>query len=468
MDRRNQVDHVHERLHALKSIAAQHCASLDLGDIAALSAALEQLELAQIEMRQRNEELVAAHDALEHERTRYRDLFDLAPDAYLITDAQGLVSEANCAARQLLKVERKLLIGKPLQTFVPPEERDSFRATVLEAQRLHGMVHRRIHLLPDSSGPVIDVDATVVAVVDHGDQPAGLRWSLRDITTQVRDEERLRDLNAELERHVADRTAALEAANHAQQHLLQRARAARDAAEEANRSRDEFLATISHELRTPLNVVLGWTFRMRSHTLDTDQSEKAVEIIDRNARQQLHLVEELLDSARIATGRFELLLDVHELGPLLRTAVDALEATAAAKSIAIRNEIGAGIYVRADPVRIRQIAWNLLSNALKFTPERGAVAVSLSASDGHAVVSVRDSGDGIPSTALGRIFEPFWQVDRSTHRSRSGLGLGLAIVKHLVELHGGEVDATSDGTGRGTTFTVRLPLVAASQVAAGA
>jgi PAS domain S-box-containing protein len=467
MDRRNQVVSLQERLHALKSLTSRPGASLDLSDIDALSATLEQLQLAEIEMRHQNAELVGARAALEHERTRYRDLFDMAPDAYLITDAHGLVSEANRAAGQLLKVEPKFLIGKPLQVFIPTDERNSFRAKVVEARRLHAMLHWRLRLLP-RAGPLIDVDATVAAVVDQRNQPTGLRWSLRDITSQVRDEERLRDINAELERRVADRTAALEAANHTQRHLLQRARAARDAAEEANRSKDEFLATISHELRTPLNVVLGWTFRMRSHTLDTDQSEKAVEIIDRNARQQLHLVEELLDSARIATGRFELALDTHELGPLLRSAVEALEATAAAKSIAIRCDIREGIYVRADPVRIRQIAWNLLSNALKFTPERGSVYVSLAASDGHAVVTMRDSGDGIPATALSSIFEPFWQVDRSTLRSRSGLGLGLAIVKHLVELHGGEVDATSDGAGRGATLTVRLPMVAASHMTAGA
>jgi PAS domain S-box-containing protein len=420
--------------------------------------------LGEIEMRHQNAELVAARDALEDERRRYRDLFEMAPDAYLITNEHGLVSEANCAASQLLKVERRFLIGKPLQVFIPPDQRNSFRAKVVEAQRVPALVQWRIRLVP-RAGPVIDVAAAVAAVVDQRNQPTGLRWSLRDITGQVRDEERLRDLNAELERRVADRTAALEAAAHTRDQLLKRARAARDAAEEANRSKDEFLATISHELRTPLNVVLGWTFLMRSHTLDIDQSEKAVEIIDRNARQQQHLVEDLLDSARIATGRVELALETHELGPLLRAAVDALEATAAAKSITMRCEIGEGIYVRADPVRIRQIAWNLLSNALKFTPEQGSVGVSLATSDGQAVVTVRDSGDGIPSTALGRVFEPFWQIDQSTHRSGSGLGLGLAIVKHLVELHGGEVDATSDGPGRGATLTVRLPTVAASHAA---
>jgi signal transduction histidine kinase len=365
----------------------------------------------------------------------------------------------------LLNVERRFLIGKPLQVFIPPVERTSFRAQVRQAHNTQSPIEWRMRIVPRDGEPV-DVAVAVASIPERPHEAAGLRWSLRDITGQVRDEERLRDVNAELERRVADRTAALETANLAKDELLSRARAARDAAEEANRCKDEFLATISHELRTPLNVVLGWTFRMRSHTLDGDQAEKAIEVIDRNARQQLHLVEELLDSARIATGRFELELETEELGPLLRTAVEALEATAAAKSIALRCDIGKGIYVRADPVRIRQIAWNLLSNALKFTPERGSVAVSLAAADGHAVVAVRDSGDGIPPSAIGRIFEPFWQIDRSTHGSRSGLGLGLAIVKHLVELHGGEVDAASVGPGQGATFTVRLPIAAAPHVPA--
>jgi PAS domain S-box-containing protein len=456
MDPANQVDRLQERLHALRSLTGQGSATVSLCDLEALAAALEQVQLAEIEMRHQNTELAAARTALEAERSRYRDLFEMAPDAYLITNEHGLVTEANRAAGMLLKVERKFLIGKPLQVFIPPSERGRFRARVIEAHDEDAPLEWRMQVTPRDGGAIV-VAATVARLSDRR-SPGGLRWALRDITSQARDEERLRDINAELERRVVERTAALEAANRAKDELLVRERAARDAAEEANRSKDEFLATISHELRTPLNVVLGWTYRMRSHTLDREQSEKAVEIIDRNARQQLHLVEELLDSARIATGRFELELQLEELGPLLQTAIDSLEATAATRNITLTSALDAGVYVRVDAGRIRQIAWNLLSNALKFTPEGGRVHISLTTADQHAVLGVTDTGIGISAPGLCLVFEPFWQADPSTRRARSGLGLGLAIVKHLVELHGGDVSATSNGQGEGATFTVRLPL----------
>lgn len=459
MDPAKRVDRIQERLEALKALTAQAGTALDPRELEELSTALEQLQLAEIEMRHQNAELAASRDALELERSLYHDLFELAPDAYLITNQHGLVSEANRAAVQLLKVERRFLIGKPLQVFIPPAERPGFRARVREAQQRQTPIEWRMRVMPRDRSPV-DVAAAVASVTDQQRAPAGLRWSLRDISSQVRDEERLRDLNAELERRVADRTAALEAANRAKDDLLARERTARDAAEEANRSKDEFLATISHELRTPLNVVLGWTYRIRSHTLDAAQAERAIEVIDRNARQQLHLVEELLDSARIATGRFELELETEELGPLLQVAVDSLEATAAARTIALATALDPGIYVRVDAGRIRQIIWNLLSNALKFTPERGSVLLSLTAVDDHAVIRVNDSGVGLAPSALRKVFEPFWQAEQSTRRARGGLGLGLAIVKHLVELHGGTVSAASDGRDAGATFTVHLPLAA--------
>jgi PAS domain S-box-containing protein len=458
-DRITQVDRLQERVNALKTLTAQTGSPPDPRDLDELSAALEQLQLSEIAVRHQNGELAAACDALEIERSRYRELFELAPDPYLITNQQGHVSDANRAAGEMLKVERRLLIGKPLQVFVPPAERSDFCAKMRQAQDGQAPIEWRMRVMT-RTGALVDVAAAVGSVLDRQGAVVGLRWSLRDITSQVRAEDRLLDRNAELERRVADRTAALEAATRAKDELLVRERAARDAAEDANRSKDEFLATISHELRTPLNVVLGWTYRIMARTLDAQQSERAVEIIDRNARQQLHLVEELLDSARIATGRVELELDTHELGPLLEAGIEAHDATAAARSITITSAIAVGVYVRADPVRLRQIAWNLLSNALKFTAEGGTVHLSLRTEHDHAIVDVSDSGIGISPLALSHVFEPFWQAELSTRRARSGLGLGLAIVKHLVELHGGTINAASGGSGQGATFKVRLPLVA--------
>jgi signal transduction histidine kinase len=244
---------------------------------------------------------------------------------------------------------------------------------------------------------------------------------------------------------------------------LERARC-RDLLTAAERTKDEFLTIISHELRTPLNVVLGWTFRLRSHDLDADQSEKAVDCIDRNARRELRLVEELLDSARSVTGRFALALDTHELGPLLQDAIETLSATAATKTIAITSDIAANVYVRADRDRIHQIACNLLSNAVKFTPRTGQVRVTLADDRADAIFAVADTGIGIQPPALTHLFEPFWQAEGLKRRARSGLGLGLPLVKYLVELHGGRIEAASPGPALGSTFTVRLPLAAASPV----
>ena len=457
MGKGDKVEQLHERLDALRSLVPEAGNALDSDDIDELSAALKQLQLAEVDLRHQNVELAEARDQLEAERVRYRDLFELAPDAYLITDTQGVISEANHASIAMLRMERKFLLGKPLQVFIPTEERQAFRTKVLHAT-IDEPIEWRLRILP-REGDAINVSAAVAPIAEPRGHWLGLRWSLRDITSIVRDEERLRDLNVELERRVSARTADLEAANEAKDHLLRRERAARDAAEEANRSKDEFLATISHELRTPLNVVLGWTFRLRAHTLDADHVDKAIEIIDRNARQQLHLVEELLDSARIATGRFALELEPCEFGPMVRSTVEAIEGTAAAKGIRMTCDIQDGIYVRADALRIRQIAWNLLTNALKFTPESGSVHVSLGAERSYAVFSVSDSGVGIATQALPHVFEAFWQAEQSTRRARGGLGLGLAIVRHLVELHGGDVEAASQGQAHGATFTVRLPLL---------
>ena len=410
------VQQLQESLDGLKSLVPQPGNPLNQENIEELSAACEQLQLLQGELRDQNVELAAARDQLEVDRSRYRDLFELAPDAYLITDAQGVICEANRASSAMLRMEPKFLIGKPLHVFVPADQRQTFCSRVLDAN-IDQQMEWRLQIQP-RDGEAIDVAAAVAPIGESQGQSLGLRWSLRDITSIVR-----------------------------------------DVAEEANRSKDEFLATISHELRTPLNVVLGWTFRLRAHSLEGDHVDRAIEIIDRNARRQLHLVEELLDSARIATGRFELELEPCEFGPVVRSAVEAIEGTAAAKGIRITCDIRDGIHVRANSVRIRQIAWSLLSNALKFTSENGSIHVSLLCERSCAVFSVADSGVGIAAQALPHVFEPFWQAERSTRRVRGGLGLGLSIVRHLVELHGGEVEAASQGERHGATFTVRLPLL---------
>ena len=209
-----------------------------------------------------------------------------------------------------------------------------------------------------------------------------------ELTTALR---RLHEVEAELEANRAELDAARQAVELEQQRC-------REQLADADRARVQFLTTMSHELRTPLNVVLGWTFRLRANKLEADQSARAVASIDRNARRELRLVEDLLDSARIACGQLPLHVETYELAPLLQPAVDALAETASTKSIALTCDFSRHVYVRADPERIHQIAWNLLSNAVKFTPKAGTVRVTLSAERPDAVFAVADTGIGIQPT----------------------------------------------------------------------
>jgi PAS domain S-box-containing protein len=225
---------------------------------------------------------------------------------------------------------------------------------------------------------------------------------------------------------------------------------------EANRVKDEFLSTLSHELRTPLNAVLGWSHLLLGGALDGDTRHRALEAIDRNARAQLRLVNDVLDVARIASGKLRLEPKDVDVGDCLHAALDAVRPAADAKQIAVVSSMAPGLVVPADADRLQQVFWNLLSNAVKFTPPGGRVEVALRQNGDHAEVTVRDTGIGIAPEFLPHVFQRFRQADGSTTRPHSGLGLGLAIVRHLVELHGGEVKGESGGLGHGATFTVLL------------
>jgi signal transduction histidine kinase len=241
--------------------------------------------------------------------------------------------------------------------------------------------------------------------------------------------------------------------------LLEREHAALTEAELANRTKDEFLATVSHELRTPLNAIVGWVGMLRAGQLDDDTAIKAIEIIDRNAKLQTKLIEDILDVARIASGK--LLLDLHpvELPQVIQAAVDSMRPSADAKRIRLQVSLEpkAG-RVSGDPSRLEQIIWNLLSNAVKFTEPEGEIDISLQGTESHVEIVVSDNGKGIPAEFLPHVFDRFRQADGSTTR-QGGLGLGLAIVWHLVELHGGTIEASSAGEGKGATFKVRFPCV---------
>jgi signal transduction histidine kinase/CheY-like chemotaxis protein len=257
---------------------------------------------------------------------------------------------------------------------------------------------------------------------------------------------------------VLDVTARKEAEEERAASLI-RERDARQHAEEADRLKDEFLATLSHELRTPLTSILGWASMIRNGEVEGAAVTRAIETIERNARSQARLIDDLLDVSRIITGNLRLDLHPLNLAPIVEAAIDALRPTADVKGIQLRVEtLSADCLVKGDPNRLRQVIWNLLSNAIKFTQRGGVVAVALKCSGGSVRLSVADTGEGISAEFLPYVFDRFRQAEGSISRKQGGLGLGLAVVRHLVELHGGSIHAESAGLGHGSLFTVDLPL----------
>jgi signal transduction histidine kinase/DNA-binding response OmpR family regulator len=245
--------------------------------------------------------------------------------------------------------------------------------------------------------------------------------------------------------------------------LLVREQAAREEAEQANRTKDEFLATLSHELRTPLTAILGWSHLVRTGSLDKSQLNRAVETIERNARSQSQLIDDLLDVSRIITGKLQIEPVKLDLCTVVESAIEAVRPSFEAKNIRFSTSmVSKGCLVAGDANRLQQIFWNLFSNAIKFTPEGGSVRVEVKEKKQELVVAVTDSGSGITAEFLPYIFDRFRQADGSTTRMHGGLGLGLSIVKHLVQLHGGTVKVKSDGKDKGSTFMVMLPLVSSA------
>ena len=279
--------------------------------------------------------------------------------------------------------------------------------------------------------------------------------------------------NQDLESRVAERTAELTRSNerlqaeieerlraeNEREELLVRERQLRGQAEELSRLKDEFLATMSHELRTPLNAIFGWITLLRTRRLDEATQARALETIERNARAQKRLIEDLLDVARVVTGKVALELGDVEPLRVVESAIATMQPAAHTKEVRIVPSLDEGTPpVRGDFARLQQVVCNLLSNAIKFTPAGGRVDVELTRLDGEVQISIADTGQGIKPEFLPHVFERFRQEDGSISRRHGGLGLGLAIVRHLIELHAGRVEAQSDGEGNGARFTVYLPV----------
>jgi signal transduction histidine kinase/CheY-like chemotaxis protein len=256
----------------------------------------------------------------------------------------------------------------------------------------------------------------------------------------------------------------LEAEIAERERLLQREQLARAEAESANRLKDEFLATVSHELRTPLTAILGWTHMLRGGILDEATLARAVATIERNAKAQAQLVEDLLDVSRVITGKLRLNTGPVDMAAVINAAIDSVQLAAESKDIQLEVRLDPSArHISGDSGRLQQVVWNLLSNAIKFTPTSGRVDVQLKRAGSDLQIRVSDTGEGIHPDFLPFIFDRFRQGDGTSTRKHGGLGLGLAIVRHLVELHGGTVRAESAGPGHGATFIVRLPLASSQE-----
>ncbi|MEA2562455.1 MAG: hypothetical protein QOH06_3959 [Acidobacteriota bacterium] len=292
--------------------------------------------------------------------------------------------------------------------------------------------------------------------VHNAVEKVALRRKVDERTAELaRANDALQTMYGEQEELVRQRTAELSGA-------IVREQEARKQAEEANRIKDEFLATLSHELRTPLNAILGWAQVLRTGKVDESTTARALEAVERNARAQAQLISDLLDVSRIITGKLRLELTPVELPRIIDAALDSVRPAADAKGIRIRVTLdrsmgGIGPLV-GDPDRLQQVIWNLLSNAIKFTPQGGSVEVRLGQKDGQAEIAVQDTGSGVRPDFVPYVFDRFRQAESSTTRQYGGLGLGLSIVRHMVELHGGTVRVESAGEGQGSTFTVCLPI----------
>jgi signal transduction histidine kinase len=276
-----------------------------------------------------------------------------------------------------------------------------------------------------------------------------------EIVERRRAEEELLAVKDKLEIQLAER-----------EQLLSRAQSARFDAENANRLKDEFLATISHELRTPLNAILGWSRLLLADRLDEATKMQAIATINRNVNSQMQLVEDILDVSRIITGNLRLDISPFDIASVINAAIDSVLPAADSKNIRLEIILDPAVrHISGDADRLQQIIWNLLSNAVKFTPSGGLVSVRLKrAEDSGVEIGINDTGQGIKPDFLPFIFDRFRQADGSSTRRHGGLGLGLAIVRHLVELHGGTIRAESPGEGGGSTFTIKLPPAFAPQI----
>jgi PAS domain S-box-containing protein len=382
-------------------------------------------------------------EALRRGEERFRLLVEgVSEYAIFMLDPNGRVSTWNVGAERIKGYTASEIIGQHFSIFYPAEARESGwpEHELQVAGQTGSFVDTGWRLRKD--GTTFWANVTITALRDESGRLIGYAKLTRDLT----ESRRLEDM---------------EVVNQQREEMLDAERSARMAAQRATRLKDEFLATLSHELRTPLSSILGWTqILLRGESSKGPEAQRrAIEVIDRNARAQVQLIDDLLDLSRIMTGKIRLDLQQISFASVVEAAVDSAMPSAKTKDIRLKAILGANHdVISADGARLQQVVWNLLTNAIKFTPKGGQVQVLLQRVNSHVELSVSDTGIGIPGSYLPHVFDRFSQRDSSTTRAFGGLGLGLAICKQLVELHSGSIKAASEGEDKGATFFVQLPL----------
>jgi len=414
---------------------------------AELIAALEELSIAEGEVRSQHAALLETHRQLELQRERYHTLFQLAPDPYLVTDQEGTIQEANAAAGDLLGVPSALLVKKPLLAYLDGEARREFESWV-DRLTTAGCLDKWALVIEARNGSIVPMEATASRLGN-----GSIGWLFRDTSVRRASEDSMHALNRSLNARVAQRTRELEVA-------LEGEQSARKEAEAANRIKTELFARLSHEFRTPLHAVSGYLeiLEQNIHGVLTADQRRDVERIHQAQELLLTLVNMILDFAKLEGGPIELSMAEIPIEETLRGAEALVAPQFAKKAIAYTHHPGeASATVFADREKVQQILLNLLANAMRFTPSGGAVDLDWRVENDALLVHVRDTGPGIPEEKAEQIFEPFVQLRAPGSVPSGGTGLGLPISRDLARAMGGDVRVTSS-VGVGSVFTLLLPL----------
>ena len=390
-------------------------------------------------IQQQTAQLTAINAELRRSEEQFRSLSASSPAGIFVIDSNGRCSYTNPRFQAICRVDPDRVSERNWYECVHPEDRDrtvcQWNAYLEHGGEFSEELRFQTH---DDSGLWVHVRSCPMLAATG--ESLGHVGTIEDVT----------------ERKEAEATRA----------EVMREQLARQEAEATNRMKDEFLAVLSHELRTPLNSMLGWVRLLRTKQYDQKMVDRALETIERNAETQAQLIEDILDVSKIIRGKLRLNYRSIQPVAVIQAAIDAVRPQIEAKSIRVVTDFAPSLgNLWGDSTRLQQIVWNLLTNAVKFTPENGQITIELSADDSHtARITIADTGVGIEPEFLPHVFDRFRQADSTTTRSHNGLGLGLAIVRHLVELHGGTIKAMSPGEGLGAAFTVRLPLLQANEV----